>query len=115
MNITFNKLTYNIDKINSQLKDYCDKKDISNTALLKMQLISEEFLTNILFPNFDGEVKISIFPKDKNIVLSFEYEGADYMKNINETTIISHKLLEKQTDEIITTTTDNITTVSFVI
>ena len=100
MNIVFVKHSYDIETVNSQLKEYCAEKGIDDNTLLKMQLISEEFLTNILFPNFDGEVKILIFLKDKNKVLTFEYKGTDYMKNINDTTIISHKLLEKQSEEI---------------
>ena len=115
MNIVFNKRNYNIETVNSQLKEYCAEKGIDDAALLKMQLISEEFLANILFPNFEGEVKILIFLKDKNKVLTFEYEGADYMKNINNETYISHKLLEKQTEDIITKTINNITTVSFIV
>ena len=115
MDIIFNKRNYDIVQVNSKLKDYCAEKDIDDAALLKMQLISEEFLSNILFPNFDGEVEILIFLKDKNKVLTFEYSGVDYMKNINEATIISHKLLEKQTEEIISTTINGVTTVSFII
>ena len=115
MNIVFSKHDYNIDIINSELKEYCEEKGIDKPSLLKMQLISEEFLSNILFPNFDGQVKILIFLKNENKVLTFEYTGKDYMNNINEATVISLKLLEKQTQEIISETIDGITTVSFVI
>ncbi len=115
MRLTFEKRNYDIAVVNSQIESYCKEKDISDDALLKMQLISEEFLSNILFPNFDGEVTILFFLKDKNRVLSFEYSGADFMKKINETTIISHKLLEKQAKDIISTTIGDITTVSFII
>ena len=116
MNITVNKYNYDIEALNLQLKAYCEEKDIDNSALLKMQMISEEFLTNILFPNFDGEIKILVFLKDKNRVLTFEYQGADYMKNINDTTVIAHKLLEKQAKEINTATTmSGVTAVSFVV
>ena len=111
MNIIFDKRNYDVETINLQLKTYCDKEDISNASLLKMQLISEEFLANILFPNFDGEVKMLI----KNNTLIFEYTGVDYMNAISESTIISHKILEKQAQEINSTTLDNVTTVSFVI
>ena len=115
MNIIFDKHSYNIEKVNLQLKDYCAEQGIDDAALLKMQLISEEFLANILFPNYDGEVKILIFLKGKNKVLTFEYTGIDYMKNISEAIIIPHKLLERQTEEIITKTIGDVTTVSFVI
>ena len=98
-----------------QLEEYCSEKGIDNSTLLKMQLISEEFLSNILFPNFDGEVQILIFLKDKNKILTFEYSGIDYMKNVNEVTIISLKLLEKQTEKIITETIGDVTSVSFVV
>ncbi len=115
MNIVFDKRNYDAQKINSQLKAYCSEKGIDNPALLKMQLISEEFLSNILFPNFDEEIKLLIFLNGKNKVLTFEYTGENYMNHVNEATIISHKLLEKQTEEIIATTINGVTTVSFVI
>jgi len=115
MNIVFDKRNYDIAKVNSQLEEYCREKGIDNSALLKMQLISEEFLSNILFPNFNGEVTILIFLKNNDKVLTFEYSGVDYMKNVNEETIISLKLLEKQTENIITKTIGDITTVSFVV
>ena len=116
MNIVFNKRSYDIEKVNSQLKEYCIEQGVDSSSLLKMQLISEEFLTNILFPKFDGEIKILIFRKDPDKVLTFEYQGADCMKNVSEETIISHKLLEKQTKKInIATSMSGTTTVSFVI
>lgn len=115
MNIVFDKRNYNVEKVNSELKKYCEEKGISNPVLLKMQLISEEFLSNILFPNFDGEIRILIFLKGNNKVLTFEYSGKDYMNNVNERTIISLKLLEKQTQEIISKTFNETTSVSFII
>ena len=116
MNIVFDKNSYNIEIINSQLQEYCAEKNIDNATLLKMQMISEEFLSNILFPNFSGEVKILIFIKDKNYVLTFEYKGDDYMKNVSNDTFISHKLLDKQAEKITTTTTVNgVTAVSFIV
>ena len=115
MNIVFDKKSYDIVKVNSQLKDYCAEKGIDDSILLKMQLISEEFLANILFPNYDGEVKILIFLKNKNKVLTFEYSGANYMKEINDSTFISHKLLQKQTENLIVKTINDVTSVSFII
>ena len=115
MNIVFNKNNYDVEKVNTELQNYCSEKEIDNSSLLKMQLISEEFLSNILFPNFDGEVKILIFLKDKNKVLTFEYEGVDYMNKVNEKTLISLKLLEKQAEKIISETINQTTIVSFTI
>ena len=115
MNIVFDKRDFSIEKVNSELNKYCEEKGIDKPSLLKMQLISEEFLSNILFPNFDGEVKILIFLKGENKVLTFEYRGIDYMNNINEKTVISLKILEKQTEKIISQTVNETTTVSFII
>lgn len=115
MNIIISKNNYNIETINSEFQNYCSEKCIDETILFKMQLISEEFLTNILFPNFDGEVKISTSFEDNNIALIFEYADINYMKNINEATIISHKLIEKQTQEITEETIGNNTKISFII
>ena len=116
MNIVFDKYSYDAEKINSELKRYCTEKEIDNTSLLKMQLISEEFLSNILFPNFDGQTRILIFLKGKNKVLTFEYsDEKNYMNNVNEKTIMSLKLLEKQTEEIISKTINGATSISFII
>ena len=115
MNIVFDEHSYNIEKVNSYLKDYCEEKGIDNPSLLKMQLISEEFLSNILFPNFDGQVQILIFLKGENKVLTFEYSGVDYMSKINEQTVISLKILEKQTEKIVSKTINEVTTISFII
>ena len=115
MNIVLDKRNFNIEKLNSELNDYCLEKGIDKPSLLKMQLISEEFLSNILFPNFNGEVQILIFLKGENKVLTFEYKGVDYMNNVNEKTIISLKILEKQTEKITSKTINETTTVSFMI
>ena len=115
MNIVFDKRSYDAEKINSELKSYCEEKEIKPSTLLKMQLISEEFLANILFPNYDGQIQILIFLKGENKVLTFEYSGINYMNNVNEKTIISLKLLEKQAEEIISKTVNGITTISFVV
>ena len=115
MNIVFDKRSYDAQKINSELKSYCEEKKIKPSTLLKMQLISEEFLANILFPNYDGQIQILIFLKGENKVLTFEYSGIDYMNNVNERTIISLKLLEKQTEDIISTTINGTTSISFII
>ena len=113
MNIIFDRRNFDIEKVNSQLKAYCEEREIDNATLLKMQLISEEFLSNILFPNFKGQVEILIFLKGENKILTFEYQGIDYMNKVNEETIMSLKILEKQTEDITSTTINGITKVSF--
>ena len=40
MNIVVDKHNFNIEKINSELNDYCLEKGIDKPSLLKMQLIS---------------------------------------------------------------------------
>jgi len=116
MNLVFDKYNYNIEKFNSQLEAYCAEKEIDGPALLKMQLISEEFLSGILFPNYDGQIRILIFLKGNNKVLTFEYsDEKNYMNDVNEKTVISLKLLEKQTEDIISTTINGTTSISFII
>lgn len=115
MDLVFNKNSFNIDTINSGLNDFCLKNDIENKNLLKMQLVSEEFLSNILFPNFDSDVKLSVYKQDSDIVLLFGYSGVDYMNKVNEATMISLKILEKEAKEIISNTKDGETTIKFII
>ena len=115
MNLIFNKNNFNIDHINSELKNFCSKNNINNDDLLKTQLISEEFLSNILFPNYQNDVELVVNKQNEDIVLSFNYSGIDYMNKITETTIISLKILENKSKEIQSNTQDDKTTVQFVI
>ena len=113
--LNFSKNNFNIDTINSELKNFCSTNGVSNDNLLKLQLISEEFLSNILFPNFEDEVLMFAQKNDQSIELSFEYKGENYMNKINETTMLSLKILENKTEEIISDTKDGKTSVIFIV
>ena len=115
MELVFNKNNFNIDTINSELKNFCSANGIDNENLLKMQLVSEEFLSNLLLPNFEDNVKLFVYKQGNDTVLSFEYAGVDYMNKVNETTMISLKILENKTKEITSDTKDNKTIVSFIV
>lgn len=115
LNLTFNKDSFDIEKINAELKKFYSQNNLDKEKLLTIELICEEFLSNILFPNFDGEIKMSVSQKDGDLVLSFEYKGINFMNKINEKTIISHKIFRSKTKDIISDTTVNNTSISFVI
>lgn len=115
MDIVFNKNSFNIDNVNSELKNFCLTNNIANENLLKMQLVCEEFLSNILFPNFENDVSLTVYRHDEDTILSFAYLGNDYMNKINELTMISLKILENETKEITSNTKDNKTIVNFII
>ncbi len=114
-NFAFDKSSFNIKNFNLLVEDYCLTHKLGQAATLNMQLICEEYLSNILFPNNDKEVNFSITERDNNTVLSFSYNGPDYMKNINDTSFLSLKLLRNRTKDIKTTTQDNRTTIEFVV
>ena len=115
MDLIFNKNNFNIDSVNLEFKSFCSANNLADEVLLKMQLVNEEFLSNILFPNFENNVKLSVYKKADNAVLSYEYSGNDYMNIISETTMISLKILENKTKEISSNTEDGKVTVSFII
>ena len=113
MDLIFNKNNFNIDMVNLELKNLCSAGDSEN--LLKMQLVNEEFLSNILFPNYENDVKLSVYKNERGIVLSYEYSGTNYLNKINESTMISLKILENKAKEVISDTKDGKTKVSFII
>ena len=82
---------------------------------MKYQLIGEEFLSNMLFPKFDGDINLNIFPKDGNTNISFSYVGENYMNKINQTSILSLKILQKQTKGIDVSAVDDKTIVRFIV
>ena len=104
-----------IKGINAIADNYCSENNIEKANVLKIQLVCEEFLTNILFPNFVDEVEFLISKQDSDIVISFSYEGENYMNKINDAAFLALKLLKNKTKDIITETKDNKTTVQFVI
>lgn len=115
MDLTFNKSGFDIEKINSEFKSFCTLNNIRNDVLIRMELVNEEFLSNILFPNYENEIKLSVFQKDNDAVLSYEYSGVDYMNKINETTVVSLKIIQNKTKDIISNTQNGKTTVSFIV
>ena len=115
MELSFNKSSFDIEKINAGFKSFCSDNNLSNDELLKLELINEEFLSNILFPNYDGEVKLSIVKNDSCVMLSFEYSGADFMNKITDITIVSLKILQNKTKDIITNRSNGQTIVNFIL
>ncbi len=114
-NTSFNKNTFDIKILNTIVEDYCKEQLIHEDVVFKVQLITEEFLSNFLFPNFDGEVTFSITKNDGDLILSFEYSGTNFMNRINAQTILSQKILHNKTKEIIVDENNNSTVVKFVV
>jgi len=112
---TFNKTDFDINKFNLMIENYCKENDILDEISFNIQLICEEFLSNILFPNFDGEVEIFIIKRKEGIVVSFVYADVDFMNKINEQTILSLKILRNKTQKILTENLNNKTIVKFIV
>ena len=111
--LVFNKNNFDINKINELIAEYCKENNIHGDELMKYQLICEEFLSNMLFPYFDGDINLDISPKDGNTNISFGYVGENYMNRINQTSILSLKILQKQTKGIDVSSLDGKTVISF--
>ncbi|MBQ3642603.1 hypothetical protein II906_11875 [bacterium] len=113
--INLNKSAVNTEGINSIIEEFCTENNIDNETLLKMQLVSEEFLTNILFPNFQDNFELAMRTEDAGVILSFDYEGPDFMNKINDVTFLAQKIIDNKTKSSKSTTKDNKTVVEFVI
>lgn len=110
-----NKNNFNMNDINSKIDDYAKTNNISIDKISKMQVVIEEFLANILFPNFEDETLLSFSKYNNNIVISFSYTGKDFMNKITDESFLSLKLIESKTSSIKSNTKDNKTIVEFTI
>ena len=113
--LVFNKNNFNIKELNSIIEQFCNDNSMNKEKVLNLQLVAEEFLSNILFPNFDKDVSFLVSLSEGNVILSFEYEGVNFMNKINEQTILSLKILRNKAKEIISDTKDNKTNIKFVV
>ena len=115
INLTFNKNSYDINSINSQLELFCNQNEINREKISKTQLICEEFLSNILFPNYENEVTLSVIQNQENVEISFAYSGDDYLNKVNKSSILSLKILQNQAKEVISNSQNNITNIRFIV
>ena len=107
------KKNFDMQKLSLELSEYSKLHSVNDNT--KLQLLIEEYLTNILFPNFEGAVEISIVNDNKELSLVFIHRGIDYMNKITDDSFFSLKILDNKTKEIKSYTKDGITTVKFVL
>ena len=67
--VAFSKNDFDVKKINSVIENYCNENNVNEEDVLKVQLVCEEFLSNILFPNFAGEVTFLLDKADNKLML----------------------------------------------
>ena len=113
--LTFTKINFDNKTTNDFIENFYNKNNIEKNSLLNVQLVNEEFLSNILFPNYDKDADFYISKEDEGIILSYSYEGDNYMKQINDRTILSLKLLQSKTKGILSKNKGNKTIITFVI
>jgi|GEM_PF-4815385 len=112
---TIEKKNFDMQKLSIELSEYSKLHNIGSNDNTKLQLIIEEFLANILFPNFEGAAEISILNDNKELSLVFTYKGIDYMNKITDDNFLSLKILDKKTKEIKSCTSDGVTSVKFIL
>jgi len=108
------KNSFNIEKINSQIEEYGRLNNINNNKISDIKAVIEEFLSNILFPNFDGGIEFSIVKDERGIVLSFCYSGADYMQKVTDDSFLSLKIIKSKSKEIKSCSKDGRLTIEFI-
>ena len=108
------KKNFDMQQLTTKLSELLKLKNIDNKNLNKLQLVAEEYINNILFPNFEGAVEISITNDDAELSLIFTHEGMNYMNKITDNNFLSLKILDNKTKEIESNTADGITSVKFI-
>ena len=112
--LTIEKKKFDMKEFIAKFSELLKLKNIDNNNFNKLQLVTEEYLNNILFPNFDGMAEISITNDDKELSLVFTHEGINYMNKITDNNFLSLKILDNKTKEIESNTADGITSVKFI-
>ena len=112
---TVEKNKFDMRELSSQIEKWLCKDNVNSYDLSKVHLVIEEYLSNILFPNFDGEVKFSISRNNNDFILIFSHRGNDYMNKITDNSFLSFKILDSKTKEKHSYTKDGITTVEFIL
>ena len=111
--LIFKKNDINTKELNAIIKDYCENSNILTSNLFNIQLICEEFLFNILFPNYSGEVEFSVMQENNLLIMRFIYDGEDYLNKINNSSFLSLKLIKSKSRKIESSTENKKTTVEF--
>ena len=114
-NTAFNKNNFDMKNLGTFVENYCSEQSIEDEVVLNIRLVSEEFLSNFLFPNYNGDVNFSIASSESGLVLTFEYDGVNFMNRINTQTILSQKILHNKTKEIVVDEGENHTLIKFVL
>ena len=109
------KKSFDMQKLSLELYQYCIAHNISSEGLSKIQLAAEEYLTNILFPNFDGAAEINISKNDDSLKISFSHNGEDFMNKITDISFLSLKILRNKTVSMTSETKDGRTCAEFVL
>ena len=112
--LTIEKKNFDMQELSSKLSELLKLKNIDNNNFNKLQLVAEEYLNNILFPNFEGAVEISVTNDNKELSLIFTHEGINYMNKITDNNFLSLKILDNKTKKIESSTTDGNTSVKFI-
>ena len=113
-NFIIEKKNFDMQNLSMYISEQLKPQALNGNDFDKLRLVAEEYLTNILFPNFESAVEISVFNDNNELSLAFTYKGADYMGKITDNSLLSLKILDNKTKEIKSNTKDNITSVKFI-
>ncbi|MCQ2738659.1 MAG: amino acid ABC transporter ATP-binding protein [bacterium] len=116
-NFKFTKNDIDIFGINSEIEGFCIKNLLSIKKAYDIQLITEEYLQNILFSKIGSkepiEATINYYSDNDILKLEFSYKGENYMNNIDPENEISAKIIEQKTKNIDFIFGENKSTITF--
>jgi len=119
LSLKYTKQGFDIYGLNSQIESFCLKQCLTMDKVYTVQLVLEEFIINMLFPNLseDGEFEVALSKSEESdeMQLTVSHHGGNLMQNTSMESQLSLKIIENKTKKMEATREDNTSKVKFTI
>lgn len=116
LNFSYTKDTIDVFELNTKIENLCLKYCLAMEKAYQIQLILEEYLSNILFPNIGTnsvEISISYIESTSDILIEATHQGTNYMDKVSEDNSLALKIIETQARKIDIESDNQTTKVTF--
>ena len=114
---TFTKASLDIFDTNSNIEAFCIKNLLSLNRAYDIQLVFEEFIQNILFPNIETNNSVDFvlryYGDSDSMKLQIKYKGENYLENPTDDTQLSATIIKNKTKIIDYSCNDGISSIEF--
>lgn len=118
-NSKFTQADLDIYKLNSEIEAFCVKNLLTINKAYEIELILEEFIENILFPNLtkhdEVDLSVNLYGDSNETKIDLLYKGKNYMATETDDNMFAIKILQQKSKNIEIATQNNLTKVSFTI